>query len=157
MREYILSVIAVAALGSIAVGICPGGEGQGIKRTVSLIMSLLLILSVGKPLLGLTDAFDMEKFKEKFTYSGDSYEEAWHSTIVGVTEAGVRSAVSDALINGIGLGEDDFSVTCELSELGDVLELKSITVELFGGGLLKNPRSIEAELTDVFMCECTVK
>lgn len=157
MREYILSVISVAALGCVALGVCPEGEGQGIKKTVSLIMSLLLILSVGSPLMGLIESFNIEEAKNSLFPSAYDYEEAWLGTFMSITEEEVRLAVCDILTSEFGLEEDDFSVCCVLEEYEDSFKVKSITVRMRGKGLLKNPRGIEAHLTELLGCDCSVK
>ncbi|MBQ8208227.1 MAG: stage III sporulation protein AF [Clostridia bacterium] len=159
MKGYILSVIAVAALGSIASGICPDGEGQGLKKAVSLIMSLLLITAVGKPIISLVGAFDFssDEIIDRLTESQKaSYEDIWQSTFSDITEENSENAVTELLMEEFDLEKEDFSVNCELISENDAFKIKKITVELSGGGIFKNPRRIEKLLSEKIGCECIV-
>lgn len=158
MKDYILSVITVAALGCIANGVCPEGEGQGLKKAVSFIMSLLLIVTVGKQIISFVSAFDGDELSDIILSSESlGYNEVWSSTVKNITATDAEKAVAELTSERFGLEEDCFSVKCEISEKENAYVIDRVTVELFGAGMFTNPRKIELFLSEYLGCECDVR
>lgn len=158
MKEYILSVITVAALGCIANGICPEGEGQGLKKSVLFIMSLLLIVTVGKPIISFVSAFDGDELSDiVFSSEGLGYNEVWSDTVKNITATEAEKAVTELISEQFGLEEDCFSVRCGISEKENAYAIECVNVELFGAGMFTNPRKIELFLSKYLGCECDVR
>lgn len=160
MKNYILSVIAVAACGGVVNAICPDGEGKSLKKAVSMIMSLFLIIAAAKPLISLIKAVqtqDSGDIVEYFTKSqNENYGGVWSETLNDITSRSVEIYVSKVMEEDFGIDIENFDIRCEIAELNGEMVLEDVTVVLSGSGILHNPRKIQTSIEDILGCECTV-
>ena len=160
MDDYILSIIAVAACGSIVNAMCPDGEGKSIKKMVSFIMSLLLIVSVARPLILLVrsiESFNGSEYIEKFTESTTaSYEDAWQNTLQGISTESVENYILGYIEEKFELDRSCFDISAKLSFNGAEIQIDNVEITLRGRGLLKNPRSIEMAVEEKMQCDCII-
>ncbi|MBE6538217.1 MAG: hypothetical protein E7671_01970 [Ruminococcaceae bacterium] len=159
MRDYILSVISVAFCGALVNAIAPWGEGKKLKKALSLIVSLLLIVSVAKPIISFVnsaDGYDIGALASGIYSSKENYDKYWQKTLVEVTDESARTYVYELMLSEFGLSDDDFSLECKISQGGDVISLDSIKITLRSTGIFVNPRRIESFIGEKFGCECEV-
>lgn len=155
MKEYLISVISVAALGRIVVGICPEGEGKTLKRAVSLILSLFFIISVARPLVMFVEKVDKnaEGIIVFSDIEADEYTQVWYKTLEKVGEQSIGEFAKELLWENFGLDGESY----DLSFVFEDGEPKSLEIVLLGKGLFMNPRKIELLLCEAFGCDVSVR
>lgn len=161
MKNYLLSVIAVAIFGGVGCSICPGGEGKTLRTSVTLITSLLMILSVIKPIvifINSGEKYNIERIIEGVTtYEGSKYDAIWKQTLNGTTTEAYNSYISELICEKFDINLNNFSVETKLESAEDGVRPAQVSIKLFGMGLFKNPRAIEGEIETRLDCECIVR
>lgn len=160
MRGYVLSVISVAFCGCIARNILPDGDGKNIKKAFSLIVTLLLILSVARPVMTFinsADGYDVQKAASGiYSSSAENYDKRWQETLAEVTSESLKGYISELLLTEFGLSDDNILTECSIVHEGDEINVGSIEITLIGKGMLINPRKIEALIEEKLGIECNV-
>ncbi len=155
MREYMISVISVAALGRIAIGICPEGEEKKLKKAVSLILSLFFIISVARPVVVLVEKFSKngESIIAFSDIKADEYTQVWYKTLENVSEQSIEDITEELLLNSFQLEKENYNINCVFDEGLP----RYVEIELLGKGLFINPRKIEALLCEKLGCDVNVR
>ena len=156
MKDYIFSVISFSAIGTVALGLFPIGDGA-LKKVFLLLLSLIMVLIIGGPLISFIknyDDFALDKISSTEVFS---YDEVWHETLVNITKKEADAAVLHLISEKYSLKEDEIKVDCTLKEDGGAVALEDVKVILSGKGLLVNPERVESFLNEKLGCECTVK
>ncbi|MBR4296158.1 MAG: hypothetical protein IKT56_04890 [Clostridia bacterium] len=160
MKEYLLSVMAVAIFGSVSCAVCPGGEGKSLRTSVTLITSLLMILSVVKPIILFVNSgekYNAESIIEDITMHEDSkYDAVWRKTLAASTTEAYNGYISELICEKFDINLNNFSVETKFESDKDTIRPELVTIKLFGMGLFKNPRAIASEIEAILDCECVV-
>ena len=81
MKEYVLSILAVATVGSLILILAPEGEGGGIRKHISLIVGLATILVIISPISKALEAIrevDLDEVKDN-AYGPEEYESIFYT------------------------------------------------------------------------------
>lgn len=156
MQDYIFSVISFSAVGTVALGLLPLG-GEALKKAFTLLLSVIMILIVGEPILSFIKSYDGELNYDLSGTEYSSYEEVWLETLENITQNDADDAVFRLISEKYFLEEDAVSVECTLKREGDTFSLEKVNVSLSGKGNFINPGRIEYFLNEKLGCECIVK
>ena len=156
MQDYIFSVISFSAVGTVALGLLPLG-GEALKKAFTLLLSVIMILIVGEPILSFIKSYDGELNYDLSGTEYSSYEEVWLETLENITQNDADDAVFRLISEKYSLGEDEVSVECILKREGDTFSFEKVNVSLSGKGNFINPGRIENFLNEKLGCECIVK
>ncbi len=156
MKDYIFSIISFSALGTVALGLLPAGEGV-LKKTFVLLLSLIMILVIEAPLVSSMKKYDASFFSELINTETYSYEEVWLKNLGNLTKNEADAAVLLLISNEYSLSENEIEVDCTLKQEENAFSLLKVNVFLSGKGMLVNPSRVESFLENKLCCECTVK
>ncbi|MEE0970433.1 MAG: hypothetical protein U0M06_13765 [Clostridia bacterium] len=159
MRDYILSIISVSLLGGMANALCPSGNAGKIKKSVSLIMSLLLVCAVARPLTVLIEKggnIDLSEFADKISEDSRNYNSYMDRTVETVISDSAEEYIYAFAAEEYGLYKEDISVDVKTSSGGNDISFETINLTLHAGAIFKNPRRLEVEISELFGCECNV-
>ncbi len=156
MKDYIFSIISFSALGTASLGLLPVGEGV-IKKAFTLLLSLIMILVIGAPLVSFVKKYDNSAFSEILSIETYSYEDAWLETLGDITKKEADEAIVRLVSDEYSLDEDEIRVDCTLKKAENAFSLDSVEVFLSGKGLLINPGRVESFLNKKLGCGCKVR
>lgn len=156
MRNYIFSVISFSAIGTVALGLLPLEEGV-LKKAFMLVLSLIMILVIGEPVLSFIKTYDDSFFDDISSIEENTYEATWLETLGDITKKEADDAVLRLISEEYSLKKDEIKVDCSLKKEENAFSLESVTVILSGKGAFINPRRVESFLNENLGCSCTVK
>lgn len=157
MQDYIFSVISFSAIGTVALGLLPLG-GEALKKAFTLLLSLIMILVIGEPLISFIKSYDGSFLNDlSSTTEASSYEAVWLETLGNITKKDADAAVLRLLSDEYSLKEDEIEVDCTLKKEENAFSLECVSVILWGKGRLVNPGRAESFLSEKLGCKCTVK
>ncbi len=151
MQEYILSILAVAAVGAIAFILSPEGEGGGIKKHISLAVGLASILVIISPLSKAIESLADLKFDG---FSGsvgrpDEYESIFYDAFDKTEISNLKSGIKAALRDEFGIDESECSVEITVRDR----ELSRVLIRLYGSAVWRDSGAIEKYLYELLGCE----
>ncbi len=156
MKEYVFSLIAVSLFGGIACAIAPGGK---MKKSISFIVSLLLITAVGRPIIKLfkdAEIFSYTGIVENLISEEKDYDGVFNGEITYIAKESAKAYAENILTEELCIDESDFRIEAVTNTAGGEIELERIDVTLIGKGLLVNPRTVEKKIRESFGCICNV-
>ena len=160
MKNYLYSLVLTAIGGGVACILAPDGEKNGLRGRVGFVVSLLLLLTLISPIMKTVKKIENYEISSALLTVHDgpdsAYEKIFGRSVADVTEKAVKDAVCSVLSEDFDLDAECFDVGVQITETTDAPSLDKITVFLSGTGLLKNPRRIEAEISEYFACTCEV-
>lgn len=153
MSGGIMALFGVCLGAAILELALPGEEKESPRRLLHFFAALLVLLFILRPLLDLPEEVaELGDLTE--AVDGEAYEEI-------LQEAVTRRSVEQLRAGLLSLMEREFGVTAAQCEIGieteKAGELKRVTVTLRGGGLLQDPRVVEARLQELLLCEVEVR
>lgn len=156
MKDYIFSVISFAAFATASLGILPCGEGV-LKKTFLLLLSLIMILVIGSPLVSMVKDLDISLFSDMVSMEAASYEAVWLETLETLTENEVEAAVLRLVSDEYSLDKNDITVDCILKKEENSFSLEKVEILLSGKGRFVNPSRVESFIYEKLNCECKVR
>ncbi len=156
MQDYIFSVISFSAIGTVALGLLPLGD-DALKKAFSLLLSLIMILVIGDPLISFIKSYDGSFLESISVAETSSYEEVWLEALGDLTKKDADAAVLRLIAAEFSLNEDEIKVDCLLKKTENSFALDDVDVILSGKGKLINPRRVESFLNEKLGCKCRVK
>lgn len=151
MKEYILSILAVATVGSIILIIAPEGEGGGIKKHICLIIGLATILVIISPMSRILEAIkeiDFDGIKGGVGYV-EEYESIFYETLEMTEIGNLKSGIKSELKNKFGIDESECSVEITLKDGA----LHRILIRLYGSAIWRDSKAIEEHFRNLLGCE----
>ncbi len=160
MKEYFISVLG-ASLAATLVGILtPDGERGGISKLLKFLTSLFLICVIVTPLTEVVRSLqdiadgtlDLPGIEEEVK---PDYEQQRDEALASASKTYFVQALTQMLEQefSIASGEIRCIVTWTQTENGDDRP-KRITLVLSGGAIWKDPKRMEAFVTELLGCEC---
>lgn len=151
----------MAALGGAALIISPDGVRSGIKKHMKLICSLCLLCVMISPVSELIEGIK-NIGNGNANVGGDEsglhsmYESIYEGNIEEGFGDGIGEKVKERLLSEFSIPKDQCRVEISFADNdGDGFrEPYRITVILSGGAVFKDPRSIEARISEIFACKC---
>lgn len=160
MREYLMSVIGAALIAGVISVIVPTGNGEGLKKYVTLIGSLCVLCVLLSPLTSvlefMSDLSDGD-IAEWFNESEKEYSGKYYEFLMSVGKDNVEDGISVLLFDTFGIPENESSVIAVVSERDGELIIVSVSITLTGKSVLKDPYAIEKYISTLLGCECNVK
>ena len=163
MREYIFSVLCMAAIGGVAIMIAPDGIRSGLKKHVKLVCALCLLCVMIAPVSRLMDVINdgFNEISPEGPNDGNGLQSMYESIYEDNLELGfgegIGELVKDKLFERFSIPRDSCRVAVSFKD-GDgdgFREPSKITVILSGTSIFKEPRAIESYVAGVFGCECS--
>ena len=154
MKDYLVSILTVLLVSSLASVLMPEGEG---RKSVRFALALLVLVTVLSPFragaldnfLSSYTALSFEKEKAEGAAYLLSYEEE-------ALESGVSAAVAQKY--GVSTSHFDISVTCEEQDTssGRTVVVRSLALHLYGRACLSDVPSMVSYLEKELNVECEV-
>ena len=162
MKEYVYSIVCLAAAGGLACLLSPEGSGGGLKKHVKLISSVCLLCVLVSPLTGImADLSDWLSgiSAEEIVGSEElesSYEKSYFDNLRSIYGDDLEGAVCHFLKQELGIPEDECRAIVELGNEGgeDAYAPRRITVVLSGRSILRDPSMVKRVVSKAFECEC---
>ena len=151
MKEYVLSILAVATVGSLILILAPEGEGGGIREHISLIVGLATILVIISPISKALEAIrniDLDGLKDN-AYDREEYESIFYDTLEKSEISNLKSGVKAELKSKFGIDEGECSVEITLKDG----TLHRILIRLYGSAIWCDSRAIEEHFHNLLGCE----
>lgn len=159
MREYLMSVIGAALIAGVISTLVPGGNGEGLKKYVNLIVALcvlcVLLAPVGS-LLGYLDGAAEGDFDDWLGGAETDFDGRYRDTLLKVGKENIESGVKTILAEKFGIPESECVVTATVTQADGELELLALEITLSGRSVLKDPYAIEKYISELLGCECDV-
>ena len=151
MKEYIISILAVAAAGSIILILSPEGEGGGIKKHVSLAIGLAAILVMISPLSNAIESIGNISFEgiSGYSESKEEYESIFYDTLEKAEISNLKSGIKNALSDRFGIDESECNVELNISDG----KLCRVLIRLYGSAIWCDSGEIEKYLHELLDCE----
>lgn len=151
IKEYIISIIAIAAIGTFALMIAPDGEGGGIKRYIKLIVGLSAIIVVTSPIFSLIDRLSELKLDSISISQNDreEYESIFQMSYETIERENLKSGIKSALYDKFSIKEDE----CEIELTTRDGKICRVLVRLYGSAVWCDSGEIEKYLGGLLGCE----
>ena len=156
MKEYIISVITVAVVGSVVSVLSPEGEGGGIARHTRLLFGLCVIFVCFSP---IKDAIiwmrelDIDAILPEEEQNASEYESIFNGTYAEVEVDNLKEGIKGVIEDKFGLDPLCVEVSVKLSEQGDVRILERVVITLYGSAIWADTGRIEQYLSSLLGCE----
>ena len=161
VREYIFSVVCMAALGGIVMMVAPEGVRTGLKKHVKLICSLCLLCVMIDPVSQIIGSMKDLEIKPPDGMDGEDelqsiYESIYEGKVESELSNGVGELVKEKLFEKFSIAKESCRVEVAFKDNdGDGMrEPSKITVILHGTSIFKDPRVIEEYISGLVGCEC---
>lgn len=154
MKEYIISIIALAFICAVVSMLSPEGEGGGLGKHVKLISGLLLILACLSPIISLVKGlYDLDLAGLRYHYgkSSEEYESIFLSELSIADVENVKQDVENRLAEKFGLKKESFSVSIRITPERDRIDL--ILIRLFDSAIWTDTGKLEEYLERIYNCE----
>ena len=155
------SMIASLSLIGIGAALCeqllPEGRGEGTKRALRLLLSLVVILVVSRPVVAFlrTDAsLDLGAVFNTETADTGVYEEIFEDTVNAQSAADFKAGLAMLLEQEYGIPH----ASCEIFVYYDAAGMPTqIKIYLSGAALLQDPHALSCALTSRLGCNTEVR
>ena len=151
IKEYIISIIAIAIIGSFALIITPDGEGGGIKKHISLIVGLAAIVVIISPLISALEHLSELKLENIGALEKDNeeYESIFHSSYEAAERENLKNGIKSALYDKFKIDESECAVELTVQKG----ELCRVLIRLYGSAVWCDSADIESYLGSLLGCE----
>ena len=152
MKNTLIALIFAVLAASLAEMLAPEG---GTKRYFRFLVSLLVLLLLGEP---LWQSFSKSSFSFDDLLPHEEaavdFEAMFEQTADAAGREELRRGIARLLEEQFGIGEGECEI--KLSFDGDGMP-SLVSVRLYGGALLKNPREVQDYLAELLDCETEVR
>ncbi len=154
MKEYLTSVIAVAAICAIIDTLSPDGK---MKKSVSFALSLAVTLALLSPL-----SFSISGIKEKSESFISEIESAYdgaysNSSLEYTTSEAANEGIKEAISGKFGIDKSNIEAKCKLNIIGETVVFEKVEIFLYGKGIFADTVGIKKYVSESLGCECEVK
>ena len=159
MKNYFLTLIA-ASLVAVLVGILsPDGERVGIAKHMKLLTSLFLVCVLINPLqsgiVGLQKLMNGELSLPELDGSGqEDHLQQMEDVLNGASVNYFCDMLTETIEGQFSIEKGSVRCLVEWEQTGETLTPGRVTVILSGKAIWKDPREIEAFVSELLGCEC---
>ena len=160
MREILTKLLTVSLLCGMIEMLTPAGEREGLRRGVRLLTGLFLLsvmltpLSRADPSVWLRGLGEWARAAEQEAQR--ELEIQMEEKLTAGTLAQLEEEIYDLLARRMQLSREHCTVTLEMAQGAEGLELVHIRLSLRGSAVMTDPRQIESLLEETVGCPCTV-
>ncbi len=161
MKAYLLTLITAAFAVTLVSLLSPKGEGDGIAKHLKLLTSLFLICILISPLKSAAEGIRSlmnGEFEFSWSENGDApdYREEMQEAVDGVSKQYFTEMLTQTLEQHFTIATGDVRCAVRWSESDGAAAPTHVTVVLSGQAIWKSPREIEALVSELLGCTCTV-
>ena len=153
MSSYVISIICVSIVGTIASILSPDGEGGGLLRHVRLVFGLCLVIVCINPIMQIVESIremDFELSIPDVEEESDKYYDIFEDSYSKSEIVNLKTGIKQMLYDKFAIDPSECEITISFSGDGN---LKRISVTLYGGAVWKDTEEIESYLYRAFACE----
>lgn len=156
MSGGILALFGVVLTAALADILLPGKEKSSLRRALSVLVSLTVLLLILRPVMGLIrqNGGFFEGELPSFEAERDAFEEIFDVAVSRRSAVELEQGVAALLERDFGISNGDCTVHVTLDGDGTLLR---VSVRLSGKGLLVEPAKIEAYLIELLNCHVEVR
>ncbi len=149
MKQYLYSIVVISVTSALFRILCP--DSASLKKYFSFLTSAVLLCGAVAPISGLIKGFagDSELMGFDKLEAAD-YSAVWLESICRATEEECEYTIAAHICEKFGISEENISVGCLMDTEDGNVRLSRLSVTLYSGALLKNPRQIESYLEETF-------
>ena len=156
MKEYLMTLTAVALLGGILGMLSPEGD---IKKYVRLAVSLCLVCAMIQPVLSVLSG-EMPALDELLGIGEQeetmNYDEIYYQSLLSGGREQAEEAMKQELLKEFSLPYESLEVEAILERKNDGVEVKEIRVTLRDSAIFADPKEVIAPVNERLSCPCTV-
>ena len=158
MKEYIISFIIVAVIGSMVTMLSPDGEGGGLGKHTRLAVGLCIVLFCSAPLmklvLSVAELDVISLFPDLSEEESQNYDKIFVDSFNAAELDRVKEGVVAILQDKFGIDASECSVAVSAGERdGGGRRIERIVISLYGSAIWTNTGEIEGYLFEIFGCE----
>ena len=159
MKNYLLTLIA-ASLVAVLIGILsPDGERGGIAKHMKLLTSLFLVCVLISPLqsgiVGLQKLMNGElSLPELDSTQQEDHLQQMEDILNGASVNYFCDMLTETLEQNFSIENGSVRCLVEWEQTGETLTPTRVTVVLSGKAIWKDPRQIEAFVSELLGCDC---
>ncbi len=156
MKEYIISLLLIGAVGSLVVLLAPEGEGGGLQKHLRFAVALVTAAVCLLPLTDLLKKFsnlDIEALLPDVSAEEGQYDEIFKESYSQAEVADLRRRIGGALSQRFGISENEAAVSVKLST---ERQLEMIMLRLYGTAIWMDTKEIEKYLMTLYGCEVVI-
>lgn len=153
VKGYIISVICVSIVGSIASMLSLEGENGGLGKHFRLIFGICIVLVCLNP---IKDIFNyIENAKNEWIVEGivqneEKYSEMFDKSFAAAEITNLKNGIKQLLNDRFDIDPAECEIAVSLNDSGDI---KRIFITLYGRAVWKDTAEIENYLFNIFKCE----
>jgi hypothetical protein len=159
MREYLMSLIIAALLVGLLGALVPEGEGGGLRRYVTFIgclCVLILLISPVTHMLGFMSELSDGDIDISFDTQDGQYEQQFKQYITSLGEDSITAELTRVICEKFDISEQECHVKIDTYDANGEMAIGRVTVILSGKAIFRDPYEIEQYVNELLGCECTV-
>jgi len=153
MGGYVISVVAVGAIGALVTLLSPEGElGKQVKVAVGIVlisMSISPLISMIRGLKGL----DISSLVPEYEEEKAEYESIFYEGYLAAEEKNAEEGIIAMLCERFGIDYSDISVSLRIVGESGSRRIERIFITLYGSAVWKDTEEIERYLEGILGCE----
>ncbi len=155
MKEYFITIMAVALVGGVILSLTPKGSSA---RYVRLLCGLCTVGCVAFPIVGFFDGeLDKEGLLSVFDYEErdkEYYEEIYNNNLNKSEIENAENILKGEILEGVSAKNDDIDVRLVTEDNSGEISILKVEVTIYPSGLTIDPRRIENYVQDRLGCPC---
>lgn len=156
MKEYFITVIAVALVGGVIISLVPRGASV---KYVRLLCGLCTVGCIAFPVMSFVKGdFNIDELTSLLDYEsqeGEYYEEIYNSKINEAEIKNAEATLKSEIIKETSIGNDAFDIKIVTDKNSDEIFISNVEVTICSAGVSIDPRKIEACVYERLGCGCT--
>ena len=159
MKAYLLTLLAASMVTALVGILAPSGEKGGIEKHMKLLTSLFLVCVILAPLSDLLGKWNgsPENGLLPAPESGsqeNSYKEQMEQALQAASSTYFIKLLTGLLEEEFDIAHGEVVCSVQWSQSGDSLTPSHVTLILSGRAIWKDPRPMEAFVSDLLGCSC---
>ena len=157
MKEYFISIIAIALVGALIISMLPDATNAKYLR---LICGLCAIGCIVLPLANFgSENFDFDEITELFGNEEDKKEQYDKFYNASIKEAEITNAqilLKSEIIQATSASAKDFDVKIYTANIGDEIYISNIEIKIYPSGIFMDVHAATKCVEENFGCKCRI-
>ncbi len=153
MKEYFITVMAVALMGGVVISLVP--EGKSV-RYVRLLCGLCTVGCIAFPIADVVgEGLDKDGILSIFDYEGEEqkyYEEIYNKNLDNAEIENAEITLKSEIIKELNAEKDEFDLKIITDIKSDEIYISSVQLVFYKNGLNLNPRTAEKIIFERLGC-----
>ena len=157
MKEYFISIIAIALVGSLIISMLPSSSNAKYLR---FICGLCAIGCIVFPLINADEMMiDFESLKELFYNEQDNdndYEKIYNDAMAKAEISNAEISLKNEIVKAYSANHEDFDIEITTKKYSDDFYISKITLKIYPSGITLNVHLIKKYIEEQLGHECVI-